>query len=66
MVNTSEAAVLSRKACLFLPKRHLLCFGKLYDFTAQIRGYKIDFFNNEKFPAMTTKSLHSYNNGEYL
>ena len=66
MVNTSEAAVLPRKAFLFLPRRHLFRFGKLNAFTAQIRGYKIDFFFVEKFSTMTTEGLYSYKNGKYL
>jgi len=40
--------------------------GKLNAFTAQIRGYKIDFFYGEKFSYMTTEDLYSYNNGKYL
>ena len=44
MVNTSGAAVLPKEAFLFVPKRRMFRLGKLNAFTAQIRGYKIDFF----------------------
>ena len=66
MVNTSGAAVLPKEAFLFVPKPHMFGLGKLNAFTAQIRGYKIDFFYGEKFSSMTTEDLYSYNNGKYL
>ena len=66
MVNTSGVAVLPKEAFLFVPKRHMFGLGKLNAFTAQIRGYKIDFFDGEKFSYMTTVGLYSYNNGKYL
>ena len=52
MVNTSGAAVFPKKAFLFVPKCHLLRFGKLNAFTAQMRENEIDFIYGEKFYSM--------------
>ena len=66
MVNTSGAAVLPKKALLFLSRRHLFRFGKLNASTVQISENEIDFFYDEKFPTMTNEGLYLYNNGKYL
>jgi len=60
------SSVLPREAFLFVPRPHMFGLGKLSAFTAQIGGYKVDFFYGGGFSYMTAEDLYSCNNGEYL